>query len=222
MRTSASTRDRLTRCAGGSAMTDDDRRAGRGGERQRVLEADPALGLAGRDERLGRVVRVGQDLEVDRRVARTSPSRGRRRTRCGWCSASSRARTGPCPGGPASRARPTPATDGATGEADAVDGGAGDGLGVAASRSRRRRARRRRAREDAFMDSTSGSITERRRPRKPGRRIESMGLLPSLVRARSGSAGLWPWPHSQRARAPRRRYSVAASLAPCCQLPGAR
>ena len=34
-------------------------------ERQRVLEADPALGLAGRDERLGRRARVRQDLEVD-------------------------------------------------------------------------------------------------------------------------------------------------------------
>src|SRR3954466_13325109 len=39
-----------------------------------------------------------------------------------------------------------------------------------------------------------------------------MGLLPSLVGARSGSAGLWRLPHSQRVRAPRRRYSVVRRL----------
>src|SRR5687768_15571189 len=35
--------------------------------------------------------------------------------------------------------------------------------------------------------------------------VERSSLLPSPVRAGSGSAGLWPAPHSQRCCAPRRR-----------------
>ena len=54
-------------------MTETDRRPGRGGEGQGVLEADPALGLARGDERLGRRAGVGQDLEVDAGVLSYQP-----------------------------------------------------------------------------------------------------------------------------------------------------
>ena len=81
-------------------MTDDDRGAAGGGERQRVLEADPALGLAGGHQRLGGRRAVRQDLEVDAGVVVPALRLRRRRSRCGSCSASSRARGGPCRAAP--------------------------------------------------------------------------------------------------------------------------
>ena len=68
------------------------------------------------------------------------------------------------------------------------------------------------------MDSTSELDTERCRPGDPGRqhRVAWACFLrwyePDQVRRVCG------WPHSQRVRAPRRRYSVAASLAPASRL----
>ena len=65
----------------------------------------------------------------------------------------------------------------------------------------------------SWSGSAFDSKMQERRLRKNGDGVdESKGLLPSPVLAGSGSAGLWPRPHSQRTRAPRRRYSVSAGI----------
>ena len=164
----------------------DDRGAGRGGERQRVLEADPAFRLAGRHQRFGRGRAVRQDLEVDAgRVVPALRSR-RRRCRCGSCSASSRARAGPCRAAsrtPTAMRRHWPtgrSTADAAGEGAAAgsDGRRGRRRGRTTARSRRtqRRRRGRRLRRAVWVGmgldigSPSSNMRERRLRATRGRR----------------------------------------------------
>ena len=183
-----------------------DRRAGRDRERERVLEADPALGLVGGEDRLGRRAAVGQHLELDAGVRVPALRLARRRTRGGSCSASSRAR-----GGPWSRARP-----GSTGRPTTAPRRTGPPTRARCGRGRSRRRRDgRRARAAARGDDEArrrrrgrgcGSVCTARRPhvaRDPAREQRSpprepgtastnrAGLLPTPVRTGSGSAGLW-------------------------------
>ena len=162
----------------------------------------------------GVVVAVRQDLEVDAGVVVPALRLARRRTRCGSCSASSRARAGRCPSG----RRPT--RDGAARRATARSGDAERRRRRPAARGLRRASPHAAAHEVATsttreaaraavhgvsaVDWTSRSPsnrTRKRRPRVPGTASTSRsGLLPSPVRAGSGSAGLWRLPHSQRTR----------------------
>ena len=187
----------------------DDRRPGRGREGEGVLEADPALGLAGGDQCLGGRAGVGQDLEVD--AGLVVPA----------------IRLGDVDAGVVGVRRPV------EGETDLPER---SGLARRRGRSRRlerrstaspsmsvkgwpRRDRTRRPRRrwrvlrqgcaSCVRAPRSTRRCTKRRLRKNGDGVnKSKGLLPSPVLAGSGSAGLWPWPHSQRTRAPRRRYSV--------------
>ena len=176
-------------------------------EGQRVLEADAALGLAGRHQRLGRGRAVRQDLEVDagvgvpavrlrdvdprvvrvrRPVEREADRAERRRRRRGdGDGRGRRASTVPATA-PRSKARPTrpaplhPAT-----------------TRIATSR----RAHRNRWKDRMSVDIRSPSSMENAVTSDSGDGVnESTGLLPSPVLAGSGSAGLWRSPHSQRTR----------------------
>ena len=184
-----------------------DRRAAGDRERQRVLEADPAFGLAGGQQRLGRRRAVGQDLEVDAgvgvpavrlgdvepgvvRVRRPVEGEADRRGPAGVDGRRRRRR--------GSRTRATAAGAGAARSSGEV------GVPPDADRRRRRRARRRGERGSGATDRWWS-----RRLRRETRNAvsghgdgvnESTGLLPSPVLAGSGSAGLWRLPHSQRTR----------------------
>ena len=123
----------------------DDRRAGGRGERQRVLEADAALGLAGGDQRLGRRAGVRQDLRGRRRPRRTSrwPCATKKPVWLVFGVQSSASRTVP---------------SGATGLGDATGDGAADAAGDAVT---------------AEAPAVGGGVadrTQRRRARRPGPR----------------------------------------------------
>ena len=131
---------------------------------------------------------------------------GRRRTRCGRCSASSRGRGGPCRGAgesgvgeAAAGRRPRRDRRRCRPSRGATAGDESDGLAVAPRRAGAATSERDGDREDGAhgrrMTSTWIGTSASRRdaaPGIPGRRRVEVGLLPSLVRARSGSAGLWP------------------------------
>ena len=186
----------------------DDRRTGRRSERQRVLEADPALGLAGRDQRLGR---RGARTEGSRRSTPASPyqpfaAATKKPVWFVFGVQSSARRTVPSAvgGRRCRRGRPWPERQWTAGDED----GPADGVVAAGPHEAARSATNAAARNRLMRSSGHGSASwtpcrarnETPSPKNGDGVNESTGLLPSPVLAGSGSAGLWRRPHSQRAR----------------------
>ena len=185
-----------------------DRGAGRDRERERVLEADPALGLVGGEDRLGRRAAVGQDLEVDAGVG--VPALGVRDVEPGVV------RVGRPVEREADRSwarRPTARRQPRAPDGAAVRGGRGRRRGRRRAAARggdeQRRWRRGRGCGVGCCTSASGLLgwarepgpgRQRSPPPEPGTASTRAGLLPTPVRTGSGSAGLWSEPHSQRIR----------------------
>ena len=151
-------------------------------------------------------------------ASRTSPCAGRRRTRCGRCS------------GVQSRASRTVAGVPANGVGDGAADGDGAGRGRPSRRhwvtavgvgppapmqpatSRQATDERRRARVGgASRGLDSVSERRRRRPGDSGTAFESHGPASFAGMSQIRFGGSVVEPHSQRVRAPRRRYSVVAS-----------